>query len=208
MASNAGGFPSSFFEEALSPRNNRRRITLKGYEGWSGMALTVVEALEDNKELLRGKVITIVSASRSTRRAAMMLRRKYDLEVEVFAKNALSHNQTLDIMKNSSVFIGLSRTDGLSTSTMEAIICGAYPIQSATACIFERLHREGYFQIIRENTRQNAAEAIRRGIEHTLNESSSEEMNAARLEIKSFAVDSQVRLKARQLYSPSEISRS
>jgi hypothetical protein len=35
---------------------------------------------------------------------------------------------------NSRIYIGASRSDGISTSFLEALVLGAYPIQTNTSC--------------------------------------------------------------------------
>jgi len=51
--------------------------------------------------------------------------------------NPESHETILGELRNSRVFLGMSRSDGLSTSFLEALLCGAYPIQTNTSCAIE-----------------------------------------------------------------------
>ena len=49
----------------------------------------------------------------------------------------LSHERLRDIFLKSRVYIGCSISDGISTSFLEAITYGAYPIQTDTSCANE-----------------------------------------------------------------------
>lgn len=52
-------------------------------------------------------------------------------------KNPLSHDSLLLEFRKSRVYLGMSRSDGLSTSFLEALISGSYPIQTNTSCANE-----------------------------------------------------------------------
>ena len=61
------------------------------------------------------------------------------LHFTVFKKNALSHEELLRIFGESRAYVGISKTDGISTSLLEAMAMGAYPIQTSTSCANEWL---------------------------------------------------------------------
>jgi len=52
----------------------------------------------------------------------------------MFQKGALAHEEVLKIFSSSLVYIGLSKSDGISASMIEAMAQGAVPIQSRTSC--------------------------------------------------------------------------
>jgi glycosyltransferase involved in cell wall biosynthesis len=49
---------------------------------------------------------------------------------------------------NSRVYIGASRSDGISTSFLEALVLGAYPIQTNTSCGNEWVDKGFHAQLI------------------------------------------------------------
>jgi glycosyltransferase involved in cell wall biosynthesis len=52
---------------------------------------------------------------------------------------------------NSRVFIGASRSDGISTSFLEALVLGAYPIQTNTSCANEWVEKGFNAHLIEPN---------------------------------------------------------
>ena len=49
-------------------------------------------------------------------------------------RDSLIHKSILEEFANSRVYVGASRSDGISTSFLEAMSQGAYPIQTNTSC--------------------------------------------------------------------------
>jgi hypothetical protein len=41
----------------------------------------------------------------------------------------------LDLFASARIYIGISLSDGISTSLLEAMAMGAFPIQTSTACV-------------------------------------------------------------------------
>jgi hypothetical protein len=52
-------------------------------------------------------------------------------------KDKLSHSEMLSQFAFSRVYVGCSESDGISTSFLEALISGTYPIQTNTSCADE-----------------------------------------------------------------------
>jgi glycosyltransferase involved in cell wall biosynthesis len=49
----------------------------------------------------------------------------------------LSREKLLNLFCEARVYIGCSKSDAISTSFLEAVVCGAYPIQTNTSCANE-----------------------------------------------------------------------
>jgi hypothetical protein len=49
----------------------------------------------------------------------------------------ISHQQILTLLGRSLIYFGFSKSDGISTTFLEALIMGAYPIQTDTSCVNE-----------------------------------------------------------------------
>ena len=56
------------------------------------------------------------------------------LDITAHAKRALSHQQVPELFAKSKIYVGLSESDGISTSMLEATAMGAIPMQTSTAC--------------------------------------------------------------------------
>jgi glycosyltransferase involved in cell wall biosynthesis len=132
---NAGGFTEEQLNRPLSPAAERKVIAIKGYEGWVGRASVAVEALYSLTEELAAFKIVFYSCNAKTIRLVKKLKRKTGLNIEWHGKGELSHTQMLDLFTSARIYIGISLSDGISTSLLEAMAMGAFPIQTSTACV-------------------------------------------------------------------------
>lgn len=134
---NAGGFDLEHFENPTVPPSHRKAIVIKGYESFVGRASMALAAVEKNAKLLSGFEILIYSANRKTIKIANKLENKTGLKISTFPKKSLSHKEVLELFKKSRIYIGISLSDAISTSLLEAMISGTYPIQTDTSCAEE-----------------------------------------------------------------------
>lgn len=134
---NAGGFSAELLSRELVPSAIRKTIAIKGYDGWVGRAKTALEAIGGMADELRGYELVLYSTNLATMRKAKKVEKKTGLRFSVNRKGALSHSQVLDLFAKSKIYIGLSESDGISTSLLEAMAMGAIPVQTATACCDE-----------------------------------------------------------------------
>jgi glycosyltransferase involved in cell wall biosynthesis len=71
-------------------------------------------------------------------RDAQALLEKYPDRVRVTTQSKpIPHEQLIREFANSRVYLGASTSDGISTSFLEALIQGAFPIQTNTSCADE-----------------------------------------------------------------------
>lgn len=136
---NTGGFDvaksAAFRKSGLV--SERRVIMLKGYQGWAGRALVGLRALERCVDVLQGYRIYIHSAMcDDVVIAAELFRKSSSIPIE-FVIPGSPHDKILTLHGESRISIGLSISDGISTSLLEAMLMGAFPIQSNTACADE-----------------------------------------------------------------------
>ena len=109
---------------------------LKGYQNWAGRALVGLRALERCVDILSGYEILLFSASADVKLAAELFNEKNNITIKILPNN-LSQNEILYYHSISRISIGLSISDAISTSLLEAIVMGSFPIQSFTACADE-----------------------------------------------------------------------
>ena len=134
---NTGGFrlqEITAMDWGLKP-SERKKILLKGYQHFAGRALVGLQALRLCTELLEGYTILIYSAGEEVSIAAELFQKDTNVLVEIVPK--IPHSGMLQIYGQSRIYIGLSISDAISTSLLEAMVMGAYPIQSNTACADE-----------------------------------------------------------------------
>jgi glycosyltransferase involved in cell wall biosynthesis len=136
---NAGGFDltkcKSLFK--LGNISDRRTILLKGYQSWAGRALTGLRALARCQDILKnqGYSVAVFSAGPDVKIAAELFALETGVPVEIIPP--CPHEEMLRVYGRSRVYMGLSISDAISTSLLEAMVMGAFPIQSCTACADE-----------------------------------------------------------------------
>ena len=138
---NTGGFDIKEMEaliENTTPTSRRKVIMLKGYQGWAGRALTGIRALERCSDLLTGFKIVLYSNAdgEDVAIASALFTNRTGVPVQILKKDT-PHREILALHGESRISIGLSIGDAISTSLLEAMVMGAFPIQSCTACASE-----------------------------------------------------------------------
>jgi hypothetical protein len=146
----SGGFDLDWMRSFRTPgpTSARRLVVLKGFHGSEGRALVGLRAVERCADVLRDYSISVylpgyyLSGSVEVREAVDRVRRSTGLAIDVDPPRGWTREEVLRLHGRARVSIGLSITDGLSTSLLEAMMLGSFPIQSATGCQDEWL-RDG-----------------------------------------------------------------
>lgn len=136
---NTGGFDLKTLEDLRAkslPPSKRKVILLKGYQGWAGRALSGIRALERSKDLLEGysiKLYSVASNATDVQTSVAMFYANTGVNIEILPSN-MAHDQMLELHASARISIGLSIGDGISTSLLEAMAAGSFPIQSNSSC--------------------------------------------------------------------------
>lgn len=157
---NSGGYKKSELPDLRW--RGRKTIAIKGYHGWVGRAKIALDALKLLTTDLSEHKIVVYSANLVTIAKAASVRKATGLDIKVFGKGKLSRLQMKEIFLDSEVYVGVSLSDGISTSMLEAMVYGAIPVQTATSCCDEWFHTTG---IALEKL---SAEEVARGIRAAL----------------------------------------
>ena len=135
---NTGGFDLKAIAPLRSKMqpSKRRMIMVKGYQHFAGRALTALEALLACVDTLRDYRIVVFSAS-STEVAERVqeLRIFHGLNIHILPH--CNHNKMLKYFAHARIYLSVSISDAISTSMLEAMAMGAFPIQTTTACCEE-----------------------------------------------------------------------
>jgi glycosyltransferase involved in cell wall biosynthesis len=134
---NSGGLEPDALADLSDQNINKKSLAIKGYENQFGRALLALAALEEVADLARPYEIVLFSCNRKTKIEARRLAKRANLKITCHGKNRLAHGEVLDLLRNSVLYLGLSGSDGISTSMLEAMSQGAVPLQSGTACANE-----------------------------------------------------------------------
>jgi len=146
---NAGGFDIELIETQKVPFDKRSLIYVKGYGrafGLGGIALKAASKILDNFLDVDAVVVSLTS---DLVKEANDLKRKYGERIKFHRiGTSLSHEKVLGVLRNSKVCIGASRSDGISTTFLEALISGAIPIQTNTSCANEWTEKGFFAKIV------------------------------------------------------------
>jgi glycosyltransferase involved in cell wall biosynthesis/Flp pilus assembly protein TadD len=140
LVPNSGGIDLRQIAACRSPgpTSQRRVVALKGYQHFAGRALTVLDVIKNRPDLLTGYELNIYAPSPEVAERGRSLADELGLNVVVWPEQA-PHEMILRLHGRARVSIGNSISDGISTSLLEAMAMGAFPIQSSTACANEWL---------------------------------------------------------------------
>jgi glycosyltransferase involved in cell wall biosynthesis len=162
----AGGLDLEWFARLRSDGTPSRRRLLKGYQHDRGRALVGVEALRRCADALADHRIGIYSASPAVALAAELMARDTGLDVEVLSSwpHSASRAEIARHMGEARTSIGLSISDGVPNTMVEAMAMGALPIQSDTGCEREWIRDGENGLLVAPEDPQAVADALRRAL--------------------------------------------
>lgn len=159
---NAGGFERTVLDRRAPLPSSKTLIMVKGYQGWVGRAHIAIASLEVMAADLKDYEIVFYSCNLSTMFRATRMAKRTGLRVRAYPKGALSNEEMLDKFSRALVYVGLSLSDGISTSMLEAMAMGAIPVQTSTSCCDEWFSNTGI--AIHDLDPQEVAKGIRAAI--------------------------------------------
>lgn len=121
-----GGFKLDLFQSYFLPFEERKIILVKGYQHHVGRGLQIVKALEQLTHLFKQYQIVVFGAHLEVQKYID----KKKLPFKYYDRHGLSHEDILRLMGSAVLYIGNSTSDGMPNTLLEAIIMGAFPIQS------------------------------------------------------------------------------
>jgi len=160
-----GGYDLSFGEKNLAQyrTSHRKLILIKGHTRFVGRALIALNAIEAIRADVDGYQIIVYSADPKARRRVRKL--KNDLEIRSFKRGALTHDQFLELVRRARIYIGISLSDAASISFLEAMVYGAFPIQTDTSCANEWIENGKSGFIVRADDLAGISQAIKTALE-------------------------------------------
>lgn len=136
---NAGGFSTLELEMggAAPAPSHRRMILVKGYDKFVGLAHVALDAIESCYDVLEGYQVVVYSAGPSVQERVSLMAGTGAIDIVAVAPYHKSHSEMLELFRQARIYVGMSKSDGISTSLLEALVSGCFPIQSATSCADE-----------------------------------------------------------------------
>lgn len=123
-----GGYKFEFYNPYITPLSQRKIILIKGYQHKFGRCNNVLEAIISLKEQLSSYEIVVFAANKSVLEFAKEKRLNTWENLTIYEQ--LPHIEVLRLMGESKIYVGNSISDGMPNTLLEAIIMGAFPIQS------------------------------------------------------------------------------
>lgn len=150
---NSGGFTSlDLSRELLHPRE-RKRIYLKGYGGLFGLVFEALIAVERILVEFPDYDLVITSVTSDAHKSVQNLWKRFPKRVRYFLlEDPQPHEVIMRHLAQSAVFVGASKSDGISTSFLEALVSGCYAIQTNTSCAGEWLDRGFIASVVATDT--------------------------------------------------------
>jgi glycosyltransferase involved in cell wall biosynthesis len=135
---NAGGFTDYTFDLNFTPSEKRNLIVAKCYGGVFGLGGLVIDALSDYLVAKPEIKVIIYSVTDDLLERSNKFKNTFPNQVRVFrVREKIPRSLLLSYLSKARIYIGASKSDGISTSFLEALCLGAYPIQSNTSCANE-----------------------------------------------------------------------
>jgi len=135
---NTGGMPQDFLQSDTIPISLKKSLYIKGYGGKFGLGGIGIEV---GKKLLQNfpeLELFIVSVTPDLEPDARSIKNIFPNRVNYWTiKSGLDHKRIFELLKSSIIYIGCSKSDGISTTFLESLSAGAYPIQTDTSCANE-----------------------------------------------------------------------
>lgn len=120
------GYKLNELEKNKLPISERKIILVKGYDHKFGRGLKVLEALNLLQNEINNYDVVVFGAHQKVIDYVKL----NNLNFKVYNRNGLSHTQLMELMGKSLFYIGNSISDGMANTLLEAIVMGAFPIQS------------------------------------------------------------------------------
>ena len=161
---NAGGFDLVGSSQELPLPSHRKQILIKGYGGIFGRADLPISILELIAEEFPSYLFHFYSVTEDVQLLLNQLPDKLLSRIRITTvKQRIAHSEMLREFQKSRIYIGCSESDGVSTSFLEALTTGTYPIQTGTSCANEWVMKGAVASII-ELTESSLLSAIREAL--------------------------------------------
>ncbi|MDQ2855164.1 MAG: glycosyltransferase [Acidobacteriota bacterium] len=146
------------------PTSSRKVIALKGHQTVRGAnALAALKALETCRDIMSGFELRVFSASDEIRAALRKVSEIPGLRVTE-VRPRCTHEEILDLMGSARIAIGISTSDGTPNAMLEAMVLGAFPIQSDTISTAEWIEDGVNGILVSATDSQSIADALRRAL--------------------------------------------
>lgn len=142
-----GGYAVQSFAEYKKDIATRKIILVKGYQHKFGRAMVVVKAMEEMLDKLKGWEVIFYGCHQEVRDYV----NSNHLPFQTFGRHDLQHLDVIRLMGKARIAIGNSISDGMPNTLLEAIVLGAFPIQSNPGGASAEIIKHGINGLLIEN---------------------------------------------------------
>lgn len=129
------GYKLKELEAFKLPVSERKIILVKGYEHTLGRGLNIIKALHSLQDEIKNYQVIIFGAHQNVTDYIKF----NDLDFQSFNRHELLHDELTELMGKSLLYIGNSISDGMPNTLLEAVLMGAFPIQSNPGRVTEEI---------------------------------------------------------------------
>ena len=116
--------------------SKRKLIIVKGQDHWAGRALIALEAIHRCADVLSEYKVCVYYTTPGVAEVVRHIHRMTGMNIRAL-KGQRPHDEIITLMGQTRVALALAVTDGTPNSMLEAMIMGAFPIQSDTGATGE-----------------------------------------------------------------------
>lgn len=159
-----GGFPVEEFRRmgVRDRTSHRRLILIKGYQDYRGRAVNALTALLAVGDALKDYDIAVYACHPETITAATRISDQLKKNIRVIGHT--SHAEFLKLMAEARVHLAVNASDGTPNTMLEAMIMGAFPVQSDTGSTAEWIEDGHNGLLVRFDDIDGISKAIRRAL--------------------------------------------
>ncbi|SEO49211.1 Glycosyl transferase 4-like [Flavobacterium sp. CF108] len=133
------GYKIKQFKVYKKPIKDRNIILVKGYQNIFGRGLNIIKALQKLKTKIEDYEIFVFGTHVVVEKYII----ENDLDYKVYSRHDLTHQQIMELMGSSILYIGNNISDGMANTLLEAVVMGAFPIQSNPGNVSAEIIKHG-----------------------------------------------------------------
>ncbi len=135
---NSTTFSKEHFSQTFTSSSQRNQIIMKCYGSTFGYGEMLLQLAEETLGLYPDINIYAYSVTEELIAVADRIKKRHPERFRFTSvRLPILHNTMLEEFSRSRIYIGASKSDGVSTSFLEALATGAFPIQTSTSCAGE-----------------------------------------------------------------------
>lgn len=123
-----GGYHLNKMKTKITPIDSKSIILIKGFQGKWGRAINVLKAIIEIQEQLRPFKIIVFGADEDVFKFVEKSNLSIWVNFEILGM--IEQEELINLMGNSILYIGNSKSDGIPNTMIEAMCMNAFPIQS------------------------------------------------------------------------------